>query len=327
MSFKQGATGIRDELQEKGKLNMESHLKSVARRILPQGVHQTLKNFLNTAPRALHKHDTERVLAMAPVTPAYLDEDSLDLLQGKYAFPPAIGWDVASLDARGKARAAQLLRFQGASEANSFLELGCWDGMVSCHLAKHGKQATAIDRRDIGFDERASRQGVRLMKMNAAHLQFEDECFDYVFSYDSFEHVDSPEEVLSEATRVVKKGGYIYLDFGPLYYSPFGEHAYGSITVPYCQFLFPPTMINEFAEKKGLPLIDFKHVNGWSLESYRNLWAKYSSVLARVKYYEGLELSHMDLIRTYPSCFKSKSDYFENFIVCDIKVLFRKGQI
>ena len=80
--------------------------------------------------------------------------------------------------------------------------------------------------------------------MDAANMQFEDETFDFVFSYDAFEHFASPENVLLEAIRVVRKRGYIYLEFGPLYYSPYGEHAYRSITVPYCQFLFPLPRLN-----------------------------------------------------------------------------------
>jgi SAM-dependent methyltransferase len=303
---------------------MKTIAKSLVKKVLPQSVHQNLRSFLKTVPHMLDKREAQRILETASDTPSYLDGNALEILQERFPFPPEYGWDLDTLDSRGKERAAELLRFPGAQAAESYLELGCWDGMVSCYLASTGKRATAIDYRDIGFDERASRQGVRLIQMDAADLQFNDGEFDFVFSYDAFEHVASPEEVLLEALRVVKKGGYIYLDFGPLYYSPFGEHAYDSITVPYCQFLFSRKLINDFAGEKGLKLIDFDHVNGWSLESYRSLWNKYSHVLKRVRYYESVELSHLDLMRTYPSCFRSKSDYFENFIVDNIKVLFRK---
>lgn len=164
------------------------------------------------------------------------------------------------------------------------------------------------------------------MMMDAADQQFDDETFDFVFSYDAFEHVASPADVLSEAARVLKKGGYLYLDFGPLYYSPFGEHAYDSITVPYCQFLFAKDVINDFAVHKGLKPIDFSHVNGWSLEDYRDLWKTNSRALRPVRYYESTELSHLDLIRTYPSCFRSKSECFDNFVVDSVKALFRKAE-
>jgi ubiquinone/menaquinone biosynthesis C-methylase UbiE len=196
--------------------------------------------------------------------------------------------------------------------------------MASWGLCRIGKIATAIDNRDAGFDQRASFEGLSLIQMDAADLQLKDESFDFVFSYDTFEHFSSPEDVLREAIRVVRSGGYIYLEFGPLYYSPYGEHAYRSITVPYCQFLWPKKLLNDFCEQKGLDPIDFRHVNGWSLERYRKLWSKYSHTLKRVRYNERFNLSHLSLIRRFPSCFKSKSKHFERFIVAGMIVLFQK---
>jgi ubiquinone/menaquinone biosynthesis C-methylase UbiE len=196
--------------------------------------------------------------------------------------------------------------------------------MVSCFLSRRGKQATAIDKRQDGFDGRAFHEGVTLLQMDATGLQFNDETFDVVFSYDAFEHFDSPEGVLREAIRVTRNRGYIYLEFGPLYYSPYGQHAYRSITVPYCQFLFLRDVISDFLNRQRLSPIDFSHVNGWSLAQYRELWGRYSSVLRRIKYHEIPELSHLHLIRSYPSCFRSTSEFFENFIISGIRVLFQK---
>ena len=114
------------------------------------------------------------------------------------------------------------------------------------------------------------------------------------------------------------------MSFGPLYYSPFGEHAYYSITVPYCQILFPKDLLNDFAKQNGLTPIDFSHVNGWSLDDYENLWKKYNNILKIIKYDKLYNLEHLNLIRDYPSCFKGKSDNFNNFIVSTIEILFKK---
>ena len=93
---------------------------------------------------------------------------------------------------------------------------------------------------------------LRMLRMDAADLKFENECFDVVLSYDGFEHFDEPELVLQEAIRVVKQGGYIYLFFGPLFMSPMGLHIYNTISVPYCQFLFSKEMLKDFVKAKGL---------------------------------------------------------------------------
>ncbi|MDR2213880.1 MAG: class I SAM-dependent methyltransferase, partial [Pseudomonadales bacterium] len=122
----------------------------------------------------------------------------LQSLQEAYRAPPDYGYDADAVERRGIERASQLLRLSGASSAQSFLEIGCWDGMVSAALQRRGKTATAIDNRSDGFDDRARAAGVHLAQMDAARLSFGDASFDFVFSYDAFEHVASPEDVLRE---------------------------------------------------------------------------------------------------------------------------------
>jgi ubiquinone/menaquinone biosynthesis C-methylase UbiE len=267
----------------------------------------------------------KKIFEHAPETPTWLERDILETLQQKYHLPPVPGYDLQSLEQRGNERARKILNLirTKTEKINTLLELGCWDGMVSCALQRMGKITTAIDNRSKGFDKRAIREGVRLLQMDATYLQFEDESFDFVFSYDAFEHFAEPESVLQEAIRVVKTGGYIYLDFGPLYMSPMGLHAYRSITVPYCQLLFPKELLQNFVNEMGLETINFDQLSGWPLEDYRKMWND-SHRLKRVMYEERHDLSHLDLIIKYPSCFKSETKYFDNLIVSSIKVLFKK---
>lgn len=302
---------------------MRNEIKSLLKSALPESVLHTLRLVLQL-PRAFGIPGTRRALAAAADAPSYLDISALETLQMRYPHPPATEYDPHALEVRGRRRAAQLLRLPGAKRARSFLELACWDGMVSCCLRRKGKETTAIDNRSAGFQRAASREGVRLLQMDATGLGFKDQRFDFVFSYDAFEHFSSPEHVLREAIRVVREHGYIYLDFGPLYYSPYGEHAYRSITVPYCQFLFQRTLLNDFVNEKGLDPIPFDQMNGWSVEDYRDLWRKYSRALTVVRCHEDLDLSHLSLIRKHPSCFKSRSRRLDNFIVSRIGVLFQR---
>lgn len=294
---------------------MNQRIKSIIKKIVPEFIFYKLSTI-----------KAKKIFERASETPIWLGRDILESLQQKYHFPPAYGYDPQSLEQRGKERAGEILSLirKQKEKINTFLELGCWDGMVSCVLLRHGKITTAIDNRSEGFDERAVREGVTLLQMDAAHLQFEDESFDFVFSYDAFEHFAEPERVLQEAIRVVKTGGYIHLVFEPLYMSPMGLHAYRSITVPYCQFLFPKEMLQDFANVRGLGQIPFDQLNEWSLEDYRKLWNRYSHRLKGIKYYEIPDVSHLDLIMSYPSCFKSKTKCFDNLIISSVEVLFKK---
>lgn len=281
-------------------------------------------NFLRNNLNIFKVNGTRKLLEKAQIFPDFLEKSDLEELQKKYPFPPEYGYDEKSLESRGKKRAEEILKLTGAKKSHYFLEIGCWDGMVSSVLCQNGKDVTAIDKLSEGLDERAINEGVKFHQMDASDLQFNNESFDFIFSYDSFEHFSNPEKVLLEAIRVVKKGGYIFLSFGPLYYSPLGEHAYRSITVPYCQILFPKDMLNNFAEQNDLALIDFKHVNGWSFDAFESLWTKYRKNLKVLKYDKFYNLEYLDLIKKYPSCFKAKSLNFNNFIVSSIDILFRK---
>ena len=301
---------------------MTPRLKSVVKQIIPKFV----LDKLCAVPTQLRIKKCRKFFKQAPEHPVWLGLDTLKLLQKEYPFPPEYGYVPRTLEQRGKQRAEKLLTLlsRTTNKANTFLELGCWDGMTCCSLQRLGKITTAIDNRTDGFDERAARQGVILLQMDAADLKFDDESFDIVFSYDAFEHFAEPESVLREAIRVVKPGGYIYLFFGPLYMSPMGLHAYRSITVPYCQFLFPREILEDFVSVRDLGLINFAQVNEWSIEDYRNLWNRYADRLKKITYCESRNLSHLGLIMQYSSCFKSKTHYFDNLIVSTIGVLFKK---
>lgn len=168
------------------------------------------------------------------------------------------------------------------------------------------------------------KEGVTFSVMDAARLEFPDGSFDCVFSFNAFEHFSDPAAVLTQAVRVLRPGGFVLLGFGPLYQAPYGLHAYRSIPIPYCQFLFTRQDLQSYCEDKGLESIDFDDVNGWRVGQYRDLWASQERVLRPVVYNEGHDLSGLALIEQYPSCFRSKTDDFESLIVTDIEALFQK---
>jgi SAM-dependent methyltransferase len=253
-----------------------------------------------------------------------LSISDLRQLQKQYPFPPDYGYSSEILDTRGKERSDQLIKLIPSKTCITYLELGCWDGMVCCHLNRQGKKAYGIDNRETGFDNRAISEGVDLRVMDASDLRFENNYFDVVFSYDAFEHFSDPESVLSEIYRVIKPGGYIYLEFGPLFMSPMGLHAYRQISVPYSQHLFSEQTLLNFLLEENSGTIDFNHINRWSLIQFRNLFNFYSGKLKKEKYVENVNYNHLDLVRRYAPIFKSKTDYFDDLTCRSIEVLFRK---
>lgn len=263
----------------------------------------------------------------AGVEPAWLGRDDLARLQDEYPLPQlAYYYDEQSVDQRGRTRAADLARLAARVEGRGerFLDLGSWDGMVCDYLRAMGKTAVGVDNRLEGFAPETVARGTMLAGMDAGRLAFADDSFDFIFSYNSLEHFPDPEQVLREALRVLRPGGQIYLNFGPLWYSARGAHQYQTISVPYCECLFPVPLIETFAAEEGIELVDFAHMNRWPLSRYRALWRSCAPRLQPVFIYEIQNADYVELIERYPTCFRSKTAHFDDLIVSNIEALFVK---
>lgn len=271
---------------------------------------------------------TRKIFSRAADEPQWLPADLLPELCKGYTFAEGCGYEPAELAERGSERAAKLIPLfekHSRTPLRKSLELGCWDGMVSCSMLKSGFDATATDIRDHGFEKAALSAGVKLFKMDASRLDFPDECFGLVFSFDAFEHFINPEAVMQETLRVTQSGGLIYFEFGPLYFSPMGLHAYRSIPLPYCQLLFTQAQLTDYAENLGYGRIDYlESLNCRNLEQYRNMWKSCKSVADIVFCNEIHDYSALQLIRNYPACFRSKTDDFDNLTASTIEILLRK---
>jgi ubiquinone/menaquinone biosynthesis C-methylase UbiE len=294
-------------------------LKSTIKQVVPAPILYGTLRLVSTLATRRARAAFER----ADPEPKWLDESWLEVYQQRHPLPPSYGYEADSLARRGGERARSLLKLLPAVRGHRILELGCWDGMVSCALKNHGMAPTAVDIRSDGFDPRARAAGVRLLTMSASDLGFADESFDVVFSYDGFEHFLEPAASLVEMIRVTRPQGYIYLDFGPLYFSPLGAHIYRQVTVPYCHLLFPSDVLQRFATAKGLGPLEYD-VNGWSIQAYRNLWAGLTGKLRRIQYQEIPDTAHLDLVSAHPSCFKSKTQEFDDLVVAYVRGLFQK---
>ena len=301
---------------------MKAVLKSAVKSIIPHDTLNEMRNVLFT----YNVKSIEQQYKQAEHQPEFLGLSELDTLFNQHPFPPEYGYGLETLLNRGNYRAKTLLKLDEAQKGKRFLELGCWDGMVSRALHKRGKEAVAQDIRSSGFDQRAIEAGVQFHEMDAGNLTFDDEQFDFVFTFDAFEHFQHPDRVMKEVNRVLKKGGGFYFQFGPLYYSAFGWHAYRSIPIPYLQVLFPSDLLDSYIEENNLKPINYQHVNGWSLDRFRSLWGEYTKSSLTVKQYQEYKyIGHVNMIKKYPSCFKKENLNFDNFIVSHLQGYFIKN--
>ena len=255
---------------------------------------------------------------------SFLDGEELDRLMSEYGYPAPYGYGADELLQRGEVRAAELLGFTRLAPGSVALEVGCGDGMVSNSLLKRGFRSLAVDQSERGFDTRAVTSGVEFIVSSGKLLPLETGSVDLAFSYNAFEHIGHPQAAAEEMLRVVRPGGTVFLSFGPLYNSPFGEHAYRSIPIPYCQILFGLEQLNVYCEANGLRRIDPDHVNRWSLSQYRELWSGLKTGARIAHYHEGGALSHIRLVERHAPRFKRVSSWAREFLVSEISIVLTK---
>ena len=114
-------------------------------------------------------------------------------------------------------------------ENKKILDIGCGDyASLSCYLS--GFKNAQVYAGDINPSSVANAKKitkrVNFSVFPAEALPFKDNFFDFVFILDVLEHVNNPLLALKEAKRVVKKNGFIFIEFSPYYAYPTGHHLY-----------------------------------------------------------------------------------------------------
>lgn len=116
---------------------------------------------------------------------------------------------------------------QIAVDGIDILDVGAGPGYYSSAFSAAGAKVfeLEVDESELGLvGTRSDHSGV-ITVGDAGRLPFADESFDAVFSSNMLEHVPSgPTQVLLEAERVMRPGGWFYLSWTN-WYSPWGGHA------------------------------------------------------------------------------------------------------
>lgn len=128
------------------------------------------------------------------------------------------------------------------------LEIGAGNGILAEGLRNAGcRRITASDYWEK-FPEFVNRcvvdkHGLEFIRADARRLPFANQTFDTVLSEDGFEHFLNPEEVLTEAFRVLRDGGALLVTFGPPWFSPRGGHMMFLNAPPWFHLIFSDNTI------------------------------------------------------------------------------------
>jgi SAM-dependent methyltransferase len=302
---------------------MITRLKSIARVVAPRPVKTAWGGWYGSQKvrraRAAFESTNPAVAA------AYIEIDEFTRLMETGFLPPdPVRYDPEGLTVRAAEKLGQLAARVPLDRCRTVLELGCWDGMVLAALRERGYAAFGADCDADAFDRRARQAGARLVQCDAAALGVAVDSVDLVYSFAAFEHFADPGGVLDEAWRVLRRGGYLYLLFGPVYTSPYGLHAYRDIPVPYCQYLLAEPELKAWAAGAGLET-DWPYVNGVTVTEYRQLFDRQRRRFTQ-QYYREHPTGGVgaELIAEYPLCFRNRVPAFDDLLVSGIEVCLRK---
>jgi SAM-dependent methyltransferase len=273
--------------------------------------------------QALRKAAVELILA-APRPTKPIDEESVleGLMARPFPAPTPYKYDDLSLWLRAASRVTRLAQLGAlTTQRHRILEICGGDGMVSRLLADLGHDVQMLDQADWR-SPRAT--GVSFVQCDVdVGLPFQDGAFDLLLSYNAFEHVKHPDRVLAEMMRVCRPGGKLLIDFGPLYASPFGIHAW-NLRLPWPQFLLSPRLLelairSEALSDLGTSQDNLQATNGWEIAQFRKLWATSGCIVEHL--FEDEDHRFLDLVTEFPSAFHGRSLSFEDLVKNSIEVL------
>lgn len=95
----------------------------------------------------------------------------------------------------------------------TILDIGCGAGFLTNFLAQKGHSVTGIDLSETSLEiARLHDQthSVEYIRASAYHLPFEKTKFDVVCATDVLEHLEYPEKLIQEASRVLRPGGSFF---------------------------------------------------------------------------------------------------------------------
>jgi SAM-dependent methyltransferase len=116
-------------------------------------------------------------------------------------------------------------------------DVGCGDGIMDLGLIHKARPAhlTGFDIASTDVEyllAEARRSGVaqelppnlEFVTSGVRDIPADDEVFDFVVSWSTFEHVEDPTALASEIRRVLRRDGVLFLQLWPFYYSAHGAH-------------------------------------------------------------------------------------------------------
>ena len=181
-----------------------------------------------------------------------------------------------------------LARYSNNSVFDSGLHLGTGEGDYDFIIAEYCQQLTACDinENDIAYAKKlnAGLTKVEYHVEDANSLTYKNQQFDLIVSVDVIEHVDNPEKMVEEMSRVIKPGGFAFITYPQInfpwlydpinkvlstftkYKLPIGAYAYGH------NYLIDGKELSCWLDKNGLVILEEQRLGGYLVSLFEMYW-------------------------------------------------------
>lgn len=197
----------------------------------------------------------------------------------------------------------------GSLDGKSVLEIGCdSQGEFLQYLSRQRKLTKAIGVNPC-LEDHLEKAGYTLLKEDARKLPFADDTFDFIVSISVFEHVQNLDVALAEMYRVLRPGGFLFTEFGPIWSSVWGHHLWfyhgdsvrdwrNTPIPPYAHLLMPEAELRGWCQKKYgdeslvNKICDFVYRSD---EQNRLFYSDYEQIIRASRFQRVFMIGHADL--------------------------------
>jgi len=221
-------------------------------------------------------------------------------------------------------------RFGGepSFEGLRVLDVGCGHGSLCVDIASKGaKKVIGVDinERLIKFANEIVFQRFPQLKNKIDFLccditDLREDEFNIIISKNSFEHIINLDKAFVAMKQKLKIEGMMYIGFGPLWNSPYGDHRRTKAIIPWGHLIFSESFlinrVNKHRQNKVFSLYDLG-LNKLSLSEYKELF--YNSGLTVLYFRANMSNNPISKLFTLLSRISFLEEYFTHQLYCILK--------
>ena len=144
--------------------------------------------------------------------------------------------------------------------ANRVKRIHCAD-VIDCQTQYNGEFPRLLKEKFFRNNFDFPLDPIEFNMTSAMDLIYRDALFDFVCSFNAFEHIPDPEIALSEIARVLKPGGYAYLTFDPIWTADTGNHFFHRVEEPWAHLVLKDEDFISEMKKNG--------ADSWEIDEYK----------------------------------------------------------